>query len=449
MAEYGGKQRGQLSKAISRSESKDAQLQRFVNNRPQTDSQMNLIHSIQKKPNNTGLPVNLKTDIENLSGYSMDDVKVYYNSDKPVQFQALTYAQGNNIHVGFGQEKHLPHEVWRVVQQKRERVQPTMQMRGGNINDNEGLVKEADLMGMVVQLKKVSNPSNNVTQLYFEEPWFQALPAEEQETLRILKNDSDAAFEALPEQIRKSLPAYSGSSARINPFLRAISGRTRKGGLAEIEKIKDYNPKNKASAANLCTIRSFISKLYAAYGVAQSNVPRNAQEHIDVSDVPQNYASPTIRGAITVYRGCGFNLYTNTGVNLLDKQIVGIPNATSRTAVQNHALQNLVGQTFFEPGFLSTSANKKYAERFANSGVLLIITVPAPMQGPLLPGAHPLPAKSAFYFSRKIVAGKTTEPPESQQLRNEDEILFPPEQSCYITKVVVNGKRVDIYAKMQ
>ena len=38
--------------------------------------------TIQKQENNTGLPDNLKSGIENLSGYSMDDVKVHYNSDK-------------------------------------------------------------------------------------------------------------------------------------------------------------------------------------------------------------------------------------------------------------------------------------------------------------------------------------------------------------------------------
>lgn len=51
MSEYGGKQRNQLSKAISSSESQDVQLQRFEDNRPQTNSQLNLINSIQKKVN--------------------------------------------------------------------------------------------------------------------------------------------------------------------------------------------------------------------------------------------------------------------------------------------------------------------------------------------------------------------------------------------------------------
>lgn len=147
MAEYGGKQRNQLGKVVRHSESKGGQLQRFVDNRPQRESQMNLIRSIQKKPNNTGLPDSLKSGVENLSGYSMDDIKVHYNSDKPAQLNALAYAQGTDIHVAPGQEKHLPHEVWHVVQQKQGRVQPTVQMQGINVNDNEGLEEEASTMG--------------------------------------------------------------------------------------------------------------------------------------------------------------------------------------------------------------------------------------------------------------------------------------------------------------
>ncbi|MEA5540749.1 DUF4157 domain-containing protein [Limnoraphis robusta Tam1] len=98
-------------------------------------------------PNQTGLPDNLKAGIENLSGYSLDDVRVHYNSPKPAQLQALAYTQGTDIHVAPGQEKHLPHEAWHVVQQMQERVKPTMQMKGVQINDNEGLEREAEMMG--------------------------------------------------------------------------------------------------------------------------------------------------------------------------------------------------------------------------------------------------------------------------------------------------------------
>lgn len=105
---------------------------------------------IQKKENKTGLPDNLKSGIENLSGISMDDVKVHYHSDKPAQLNAHAYAKGTDIHIAPGQEKHLPHEAWHVVQQKQGRVRPTMQMKGNvNINDNKELEKEADAMGKV------------------------------------------------------------------------------------------------------------------------------------------------------------------------------------------------------------------------------------------------------------------------------------------------------------
>lgn len=99
-------------------------------------------------PNNTGLPDNLKSGIENLSGFSMDDVRVHYNSAKPAQLQAHAYAQGTDIHVASGQEKHIPHEAWHVVQQKQGRVKPTAQLKGKvPLNDDAGLEKEADIMG--------------------------------------------------------------------------------------------------------------------------------------------------------------------------------------------------------------------------------------------------------------------------------------------------------------
>lgn len=115
---------------------------------------------LQKKVNNTGLPDNLKSGIENLSGHSMDDVKVHYNSDKPAQLNAHAYAQGTNIHLASRQEKHLPHEAWHVVQQKQGRVKPTLQMKGKvNVNDDKGLEKEADVMGAkALQTKQITKP---------------------------------------------------------------------------------------------------------------------------------------------------------------------------------------------------------------------------------------------------------------------------------------------------
>lgn len=102
----------------------------------------------QGKPNDTGLPDQLKSGIESLSGMSMDHVKVHYNSDKPAQLQAHAYAQGSEIHVAPGQEQHVPHEAWHVVQQAQGRVRPTLQMKGRiGVNDDAELEREADLMG--------------------------------------------------------------------------------------------------------------------------------------------------------------------------------------------------------------------------------------------------------------------------------------------------------------
>ena len=103
---------------------------------------------VQREENKTGLPDGLKSGMESISGMSLSDVKVHRNSDKPAQLQAHAYAQGTDIHLGPGQEKHLPHELGHVVQQKEGRVKPTVQLKGKvNINDDSGLEKEADVLG--------------------------------------------------------------------------------------------------------------------------------------------------------------------------------------------------------------------------------------------------------------------------------------------------------------
>ena len=96
--------------------------------------------------------------MENVSGMSLDQVKVHYNSSKPASVQAHAYAQGNQVHLASGQEKHLPHELGHVVQQAQGRVKPTTQINGANINDDKKLEKEADMLGnKALQQKAVEN----------------------------------------------------------------------------------------------------------------------------------------------------------------------------------------------------------------------------------------------------------------------------------------------------
>lgn len=101
----------------------------------------------KKKENETGLPDDLKNGIEILSGLSMENVRVNYNSDKPAQLGASAYTQGTEIYVAPGQDKRLPHEAWHVVQQSQGRVKPAMQISGVQINNDEALELEAENMG--------------------------------------------------------------------------------------------------------------------------------------------------------------------------------------------------------------------------------------------------------------------------------------------------------------
>lgn len=96
------------------------------------------------KPNLTGIPTQMKLDFEQRSGLSFDDVRVHYNSDKPAQLQALAYTQGTQVYVGPGQERHLPHELGHVVQQKMGIVNFTGKINNVPINTSPDLESDAD-----------------------------------------------------------------------------------------------------------------------------------------------------------------------------------------------------------------------------------------------------------------------------------------------------------------
>ena len=99
-------------------------------------------------PSTGGLPGDLSTGIAALSGMDVSDVRVHRNSSKPAAVQAHAYAQGNDIHLGPGQDRHLAHEAWHVVQQRQGRVAPTTTLPTGQaLNDDAGLEREADTMG--------------------------------------------------------------------------------------------------------------------------------------------------------------------------------------------------------------------------------------------------------------------------------------------------------------
>ena len=89
----------------------------------------------------------------------LSDVQVHTNSSKPARINALAFAQGNEIHLAPGQQRHLPHEAWHIVQQRQGRVQASFQAKGASINDDPALEREADVMGERAMSETAVTPS--------------------------------------------------------------------------------------------------------------------------------------------------------------------------------------------------------------------------------------------------------------------------------------------------
>lgn len=114
-----------------------------------------------------GLPAPLQAGVEALSGLAMDDVQVHRASSLPARFGALATTQGNQIHLAPGQDQHLAHEAWHVVQQKQGRVTPTPAIRPGGVpfNADPALEAEADAMGQrAARAAPVTGPGAAVLQ---------------------------------------------------------------------------------------------------------------------------------------------------------------------------------------------------------------------------------------------------------------------------------------------
>lgn len=102
---------------------------------------------VQRRKNETGLPDGLKAGLEQLSGISLDPVKVHYNSDKPAAVQAHAYTQGTDIFIAPGQEQYVPHEAAHAIDQMTTDVPPTTERGGLPVNDDPVREKRADDMG--------------------------------------------------------------------------------------------------------------------------------------------------------------------------------------------------------------------------------------------------------------------------------------------------------------
>ena len=100
----------------------------------------------EKKPNLTGIPLQMKQSFEQSSGLSFDDVRVHYHSALPARLGALAYTLGSYVYVASGQERHLGHELGHVIQQKQGRVRTTSVLNGVRLNTSPAMEREADAL---------------------------------------------------------------------------------------------------------------------------------------------------------------------------------------------------------------------------------------------------------------------------------------------------------------
>ena len=225
---------------------------------------------LQSKENKTGLPDNIKNGVEQLSGYSLDDVKVHFNSSKPAQLKAYAYAEGNQIHIANGQEKHLAHEAWHVVQQKENRVSANSEINGVQINNDISLENEADKMG-----EKASSLSKKTTapkQLKsFSEPVVQRA-----ETESVGEQDTTAEQEVSTEQ--DTSEEQSSFLDRSKEVLGGMIESIRSAGEAAFDGL--------SSAGN--SLISLLNQMSDAAGGVLSNLANQAHQAMNTV---QQYAS--------------------------------------------------------------------------------------------------------------------------------------------------------------
>ncbi|HVI46339.1 MAG TPA: DUF4157 domain-containing protein [Chitinophaga sp.] len=179
----------------------------------------------RRAANKQGLPDGLRSGIEHLSGLAMDDVNVHYNSGQPARLQAAAYAQGPDIHLGPGQEKHLPHEAWHVVQQKQGRVQPTAQHNGIGINNSPGLENEADIKG-----EEAMRTDGNSGKL-------STVPASSNVAQRVLLTKEDIFNDQLKWAVVKGIANLNGKGG--NPQAAAFAQTLDEEGILDLQELLD------------------------------------------------------------------------------------------------------------------------------------------------------------------------------------------------------------------
>ncbi len=108
-----------------------------------------------KEETSGGMPPLVQSKMEHAFQTDFSEIDIHTNSSKATHLHAKALTQGNSIHFAPGAyqpnttagQQLLGHELTHVVQQQTANVQPTVQLKGEDINNDEQLEKEADEVG--------------------------------------------------------------------------------------------------------------------------------------------------------------------------------------------------------------------------------------------------------------------------------------------------------------
>jgi hypothetical protein len=256
----------------------------------------------------------------------MDDVRVHYNSSRPAQVHARAYTQGTDIHLGPGEEEHLPHEAWHVVQQKQGRVRPTLQAKGLPINDDAGLEREADVMGAraaitpVAQRKEISASYSAQSNPSFI-PFWPTANVIQRQTMEVVLNDSLKKWSK--DDWEEAGWKKKSIKAEPKPFFTASHIRDDVADATAIQALKD---RQRAAGKNTIykkdDFTTACNSVKGNYWVKQDD-PSNVE--VDVKTVPTKNAEWKGAGDIANASTADFDDVTNyeAGAQFNDSNVLG------------------------------------------------------------------------------------------------------------------------------
>ena len=102
----------------------------------------------------TGMPAPVQAKMEDAFGFDFSAVRIHQGPQADA-LGAQAFTQGTDVHFAPGKyapedpagQALLGHELAHVVQQSQGRVAATTQAKGVDVNDDDGLEREADLAG--------------------------------------------------------------------------------------------------------------------------------------------------------------------------------------------------------------------------------------------------------------------------------------------------------------